>query len=122
MDKMKIGVELFDKHNVSMSYKFRMDYGFASVTFFPNWKEREDERKENHSQTSKFVDDEILSKHRVQIINHIREIVNKTTLEKELHENDMFFGIRIIISGNPSIPVQLSTSNLDYEEYVELKF
>jgi len=123
MDKMEKGKELFEKHDVSMSYNFRMDYGIGHVVFFPNWKEIEDERRENQKdlQTGKFIDDEILNKHRSQMFNHIREIVNKTNLEKELHENGLFFGIHITISGTPSIPLPLSQSNSDYDEYVELK-
>lgn len=120
---MKEGITLFEKNNVKMGYKFRMEYGFASAIIFPNWKERENEFNNNFPQrrSEMFYDDEILTKDRLQIINYIRQIINKTTLENELKEKDMFFGLRIIISGTPSIPTQLSQSNLDYDEYVELK-
>lgn len=126
MTDIEKGLAIFEKNNVKLSYKFRLTYGTAHATIFPNWKERENDRQaleDENSQTDirAFVDYEILTKDRLQIWNYIREIINKTNLEAELKENDMFIGLHITICGNPSIPMQLSQSNLDYDEYMELK-
>ena len=125
MSTIEKGLAIFEKNNVKLSYKFRLKYGTADATIFPNWKEREDERRALEDEDSKtdinvFTDYETLSDDRLRIWNYIREIINKTNLELELKENDMFIGLRITICGNPSIPIQLSQSNIDYDEYVEL--
>lgn len=120
---MEKGRELFEKHNILLTYKFRMKYGTGNVLIMPNWKEREDEhKKENNPQTDLrfFSDYKILQKDRIRMWEYVSEIVNKTTLQDELHENDMFLMVRTTIWGNPTNPMPLSESNLDYGEYIEL--
>ena len=122
MDTMELGISLFEKNNVKMSYKFRMAYGSASATLFPTWQDRENQRSNENPQTDirMFTDDEVMSLDRMHMINHIRKIVNKTNLENDLKENNLFFGLNIIISGMPSLPALLLQSDSDYDEYIEI--
>jgi len=114
------GLKIFKKNKIKLDYQFIMDYGHANVTLFPSWEERENRRndEDESSQTDirLFIDHEILADDQVRMIGYIKDLIRKTSLEKDLKQNNMFIGLNTTIWGRPSTQIQLSSPSPDMIE------
>ncbi len=122
MDKFQDGLDLFAKYDVKFAYDFTLKYGDAHATILPTWEEREEKYNSLHPQNPQtdiriFIDGEMIDEDRNRILKYIRDIINKTPLESELREKNMWFSFHLTIHGTPTNPIHILSISDDYIDF-----